>query len=1558
MKKSTKHPRTKPFATGDEIFSSILQMAHDAIIVIDENQNILFFNQGAEQIFGYNASEIIGQQLEILLPPHVTDLHRIYVRSFDKAPFMARLMGERKEILGRRKNGVIFPAEASIAKVSSAGKTFFTAILRDITERKIAEQALRESEKKLSRVLNGVDEIIYQVNYPQGDSAVNGWVEFVSERTQEMLGYRSTDFIADPNRWFSLIHPEDVPTVQAQTTKIFTSGQPGLRHYRIKDINGEYRWMEDRVSLEKDKTGQVVRTFGVARDITERKQADEALRSQETRFRALIENGSDGIMIVDEKGVMTYSSPSILRIFGYTMKEIVGRNAFELIHPEDLGFSLERFENLLAKPGSSETIQFRFQHQDGGWRWLEATGVNMFNETAVRGIVVNFRDITERKQAEEALRQSEEIYRTLVEQASDGIFIADAEGNYTEVNSRACEMLGYTRAEILQLKISDLLDPSELERTPLRLDELRQGKSLLTERTFIRKDKSIFPAEISAKMLPGGQLQAIVRDITERKRAEEQLHDSEERFRATFEQAAVGIAHVGTDGSWLRVNQRLCDIIGYTRDELSGLTFQDITHSDDLQTDLNYVHQILADEIKAYSMEKRYIRKDRSILWINLTVSLVRETSGEPKYFISVVEDITERKHAEAERLQLLNVLESSLNEIYIFDAENLRFQYVNQGALRNLGYTREAMSAMSPLDIKPEFNQDSFRRLVEPLLRLEQEKLIFHTVHRRADGSLYPVEVHLQLSDFEGKRVFYAIILDITERKQVEKGLQESETRYRSLIENSHDLIQSVAPDGSFLFVNEAWHKTLGYSAEEIVRLNVFDIIHPDSLPHCEELFAQSISGIAVPNVEVIFVAKDGRSVITEGNVSPRWLDNQVVATQAFFRDITERKRTGEEIAKLSNAVEQSGDIIFITDRNGMIEYVNPAFETVTGYGKEESLGKSPNIISSGLMEVDDYERIWKTILSGEVFRGEIIDRKKGGEIFYYDQTITPLKDERGNITHFVSTGKDVTERKQAEEQIRQRLSELEVLYESGLAISQLLKPIEIAQKIIGLLDRKLDWHHTTIRLYHPQDETLELLAFNQPGMRSEQEKRAVEERFKTSIAKKGQGLSGWVIEHGQSVRTSNLINDARYVETFPGLHSGLYVPIIIGEHTIGVISIESEAENAFSEADERLATTLAAQAASALENARLFEETERRLKRLQSLHAIDKAITGSMDIGLILDVIIGQVISQLNADATVILLYDQTAKALKYAKGSGFRTEALQHTCLPLGEGHAGRVALGRQLVQIPDLQTRRTDFLRSPTFSQEGFVSYFGVPLIANDEIKGVMEVFHRAAFEAETDWLNFLEALAVQTAIAIDNATLFKGLQLSNVELSMAYDATIAGWSHAMDLKDKETQDHTRRVTEMTERLARAMGIGDADLVHIRRGALLHDIGKMGVPDSILLKPAKLTDEEWALMRQHPQFAYNMLSPIAYLRPAMDIPYCHHEKWDGTGYPRGLKGEQIPFAARIFAMVDVWDALTSDRPYREGWSKEKTLEYIREQSGKHFDPQVVEAFLQMVEEGRVP
>jgi response regulator RpfG family c-di-GMP phosphodiesterase len=543
-----------------------------------------------------------------------------------------------------------------------------------------------------------------------------------------------------------------------------------------------------------------------------------------------------------------------------------------------------------------------------------------------------------------------------------------------------------------------------------------------------------------------------------------------------------------------------------------------------------------------------------------------------------------------------------------------------------------------------------------------------------------------------------------------------------------------------------------------------------------------------------------------------------------------------------------------------------------------------------------------------------------------------------------------DFTEYKKAEGTIRQHIAKLEMLYKSGLALGQLLSPKMIAQKIVDVMKAQLDWHHIAIRLYHPEDESLELLAFNQPGASGTAELREAEQRLKSMISKAGKGLSGWAVQHRQNVRVGNLPQDPRYVEVLPSLHSGLYIPLMVEDRVVGVISIESEKPEAFSDIDEQLVITLANQAASGLENARLYEETLRQLKQLQALHTIDRAIAGSFDQSMMLDVLLTQTLSQLEADAAAIFLIQPHQRgALQYVAGQGFNTALIEIASMKLGNSLAGEAVAKREMINIREPKEREQDPLLSKLWSEEGFKGMHVIPLISKGEVKGVMAVFHRKGFTPNLAWSSFLETLAGQAAIAIDVTQMFDNLQRANMELAVAYEATIEGWSQAMDLRDKETEGHTQRVTQMSLRLGKTMQLGEESLLHMRRGALLHDIGKLGVPDHILLKPDKLTDDEWAIMRKHPEFAYDMLHSVAYLRESMDIPYCHHEKWDGSGYPQGLKGEQIPLAARIFAVVDVWDALTSDRPYRKAWSKPDALKYIHEQSGQHFEPKVVEVFM---------
>jgi len=362
--------------------------------------------------------------------------------------------------------------------------------------------------------------------------------------------------------------------------------------------------------------------------------------------------------------------------------------------------------------------------------------------------------------------------------------------------------------------------------------------------------------------------------------------------------------------------------------------------------------------------------------------------------------------------------------------------------------------------------------------------------------------------------------------------------------------------------------------------------------------------------------------------------------------------------------------------------------------------------------------------------------------------------------------------------------------------------------------------------------------------------------------------------------------------------------------------------------------------------------DRIRQQLDRLGALRAIDNAISSSLDLRVTLDVFLDNVLDQLHVDSAEVLLLDPLSTSLVTAASrdrDGGGPGAAGSRRLPLGEGLAGSAALERRTTTSRDPSAVAAPGGPAGRPGAGDGPSAWAVPLLAKGQVRGVLEVHCPGSFRPDSEWLDFLNALAGQGAIAIDNMSLFESIQRSNVDLTLAYESTLEGWSRALDLRDHETQGHTLRVTETTVELARACGMSDGELVHARRGALLHDIGKMAIPDAILLKPGPLDEDEWAVMRQHPTHAFHLLSPVAYLRPALDIPYCHHEHWDGSGYPRGLKGIEIPLAARVFSVVDSWDALGSDRPYRRGLPPDQVIAHIRASSGALFDPEVVSRFV---------
>jgi PAS domain S-box-containing protein/putative nucleotidyltransferase with HDIG domain len=645
---------------------------------------------------------------------------------------------------------------------------------------------------------------------------------------------------------------------------------------------------------------------------------------------------------------------------------------------------------------------------------------------------------------------------------------------------------------------------------------------------------------------------------------------------------------------------------------------------------------------------------------------------------------------------------------------------------------------------------------------------------------------------------------------------------------------------------------------------------------------------------------AKDGRVIQVEF-VSNVYLAGDKQVIQCNIRNITERVQAEEALAKSVQAhrilFENVPVGLYVTSVDGRLIDANPEMVKMLGYKDLDKLLET-NIVDLYVDPGAD-ERFKSEIKKSDNLSNFMVEfHRHDGGTFWAEEHIHVARGEEGNPLLFVGSLIDITERESANERIRFHASLLNAV---GEAI--------IATDLNGTV---IYWNNTAEKIFGwTMDEALgrEILDVTQSDVSKER-----------------------ALEFLSNLRTGNLRNgefrlNRKDGSSFPAFVTDSPVHDQQGK-LLGIIGVSNDISRR-KQAEKR---------------------SQRQFDHLSSLREIDQVITASFDLHSNLGVILQYVIRELGVDATDVLLLNPVYQILEYSARLGFRTKTAAKASVRLGESHAGRVALERQLIQIPNLKDQPNDLLLTRILAGEEFVSYFGVPLISKGSIKGVLEVYNRTPIEPDQEWLDFLNTLASQAAIAIDNTHLFDNLQRSNVDLTLAYDATIEGWSRAMDLRDKETEGHTLRVTAMTLELAGLFGIKDEELVGIRRGALLHDIGKMGVPDPILLKTGALTDEEWVLMKKHPTFAFEMLSPIHYLRYAMDIPYCHHEKWDGTGYPRGLKGEQIPLAARIFAVVDVWDALISDRPYRKAWSGEKVLAYLKSEAGTHFDPEVVKIVLE--------
>ncbi|MGD8352108.1 MAG: PAS domain S-box protein, partial [Nitrospirota bacterium] len=872
------------------------------------------------------------------------------------------------------------------------------------------------------------------------------------------------------------------------------------------------------------------------------------------------------------------------------------------------------------------------------------------------------------------------------------------------------------------------------------------------------------------------------------------------------------------------------------------------------------------------------------------------------------------REEAERARRNYRTLFESSNDAVYLIDPETRRLVDCNLKAAELDGYSREELKDMTVEALHPPAEREALPERFAAVAERGSLSGISGIHHLRKDGTLVPVEVSASMVEIGGRRLNLSSVRDVTKREEAERRLRESEEMYRSLMESANDAILAADSEtGLIVDCNAAASELLGRPREEITGLHQSELHPQGEARDARVMFSEHAQRGRALEVHAV-LRKDGARVPVEISASQVSVGGKRLLL-GIFRDVTERLRAEEELresrrslyALMSNLPGMAYHCL--NDRDWTMKFVSEGCLELTGYRPEE-LVESRAVAYGALIVPEDRGRVWEDVQAalGEE-RPFTISYKittRQGELKWVWEKGSGVFSPEGEVLAIEGFMTDVTDRVRAGEKLRESEERFHLFMDNSPLVAFIKDP----ETRYLYVNRKFE-------------EAFSVGREEVAGKRNE-------DLFPPDIARRMTGEDRAVIASGRPARYELAIpsnGKERFWDVFK-------FPISTPDGKPRFVCGLAEDVTERKEAGRRLGL---------------------QLRRLNSLRTIDLAISGSLDLKITLDILLAQVVSQLGVDAAAVMLLNHHTMELEYSAGRGLGSDSARSCRVRLGEGFPGQAALERRTVLVGDAGKEGGEGSCAAMIEKEGFVSYASLPLIARGQVKGTLNIFSRSTLEPDAEWLGFLETLAGQAAIAIDNSAMFGELQHSRDELATAYDATIEGWSRALDYRDQETEGHSKRVTDITVKIALRMGMSEEDLVHIRRGALLHDIGKLGVPDSILFKPGKLDEAEWKRMKRHPEMAHELLAPIPYLKRALTIPYCHHERWDGSGYPRGLKGEEIPLEARIFAVVDVWDALLSDRPYRPAWEPGRVSEYLSSVSGKELDPEVVGIFLEMWDGG---
>ncbi len=872
---------------------------------------------------------------------------------------------------------------------------------------------------------------------------------------------------------------------------------------------------------------------------------------------------------------------------------------------------------------------------------------------------------------------------------------------------------------------------------------------------------------------------------------------------------------------------------------------------------------------------------------------------------------------------------------------------------------------------------------------------ILFSYIQVRRLGRLYKdMNVIVQERTAALSQANETLRAEMAEREQAQKALQEGENRYRMLFEaNPHPMWVYDIETLAFLVVNDAAVAHYGYSQEEFFQMTIKDIRPEEEIPALmdnlgRERLAFESSGpwkhrkkdgtiiqVEIRSHGLVLNGRPAR-LVTVNDITERLQAENTMIRKAdemtalyetthdlvIEQDLTQLLHTIVERA--ARLVGATGGGLYLSepgsrqircvvsynikrDYTGVIlKYGEGAAGVVAETGKPMIVDNYPTWEGRAALFEEDRPFIsvlsvpmqWQDHIFGVL---HVLDNQRPHA---FDQEHLKI------VTLFASQAAIAVENARLFESEQRRRREAAALAEVSRDISGSLQLDYVLERIATHAKELLNAGTSAVYLSEPPQPVLRASAAIGPDA----------EEIKHDPLSIGEGILGGIAARKVGEIVNKPIEDQRAIivkgtDWLPYEHL-MGAPVVSKDQLVGLIAVwRVGAGNEFNSSDLDFLTNLAGQVAVAIENARLFENTRQRMLEIEAVHTVSTALRSAQTLNEALPIILDQLMSLLNAGGASLEIVDaQNGEIItELAHGvwvpvTGLRT--------PLGTGISGQViATGKPYISTDVVAEGKS--VHPELFKGLNHVAC--VPVIAQHQPIGTLWIGRQTPILIEE--VSLLSAIGEMVGNAIQRMRLHEQMehllddvQVANRELSQAYDTTLEGWAKALELRDKETEGHSRRVSDLTVRLAHCIGVTEPELTHIRRGVLLHDIGKMGIPDQLLKKTGPLTKDEWIEMRKHPQYAYDLLYPITYLRSALDIPYCHHERWDGSGYPRGLKGAEIPLAARIFTVVDVYDALSYDRPYRSAWPKQRVLHYLHEYSGKHFDPQIVVTFFNLLNE----